>query len=149
MVHRLMSESLSAAIGEFERHATEVIGARGGRVVKTIGDAVMFVVPDPDAACDAALELRDFVEAHDVLTRLRGGLACGRLARGYGDFYGPEVNFASRLVNLADPGTLLVSEALRDRVDPADAYRFEGMGPFSVLGFDEPVRPYYVDRAPS
>jgi len=149
MVHRLTSERLRVAIGEFERHATELIGARGGRVVKTIGDAVMFVVPDPAAACDAALELRAFVAAHDVLTQLRGGLACGRLARGYGDFYGPEVNLASRLVNLADPGTLLVSEALRDRVVPTESHHFEGVGPSSVLGFDDPVQAYRVERTTS
>ena len=84
----LEPEDLTAAIGEFERQAIDVVVARGGRVVKMIGDEVMFVAPDIAGACLASLELREQVAGNSILRELRGGLAFGGLVRGYGDFFG-------------------------------------------------------------
>jgi len=116
---QLTEQELAAMVDRFEQVAYEHIPQRGGRVVKMIGDEVMFSVADAGAAAEIAL---GFVEAHGdggVLPEMRVGLAVGPTLSWEGDLFGPTVNLASRLVNLARPGTVLISEelgrALRDR----------------------------------
>lgn len=122
---------LAEAMGGFERDAIEVVAARGGRVVKTIGDEVMFVNPDPVAACETALVVLDAVEENPRL--------------GYGDFYGEDVNLAARLVRAADPGQVLVSAALAARAEHAGFAR-TAVGDVVVAGFDEPVEATAIGR---
>lgn len=85
------------------------------RLVKTIGDAVMLVSPDPGALLDVALDLVRAAEAEgEAFPRLRAGLATGEaLARG-GDWYGSPVNLASRVTSVARPGSVVVTEATRE-----------------------------------
>src|SRR5262249_48880519 len=93
----------AAIIGPFEAGAYEHIPERGGRVVKMIGDEVMFAVDDGAFAADIAVAL---VEAHArdaMLPEIRVGLAGGPALSWEGDLFGPTVNIASRLVNLARP----------------------------------------------
>ena len=59
LVQRLAPEGLAHAIGAFEQHAIEIVGSRHGRLVKTLGDEVMFVTSDVSVACDIALTLRE------------------------------------------------------------------------------------------
>jgi adenylate cyclase len=112
-----LSQALDAAdlatmVDRFEATAYEHIPQRGGRVVKLIGDEVMFAADDTSAAADIALGL---VEAHAKdpgLPDVRVGLAHGPAYSWEGDLFGPTVNLASRLVNVARPGAVLVSETL-------------------------------------
>ncbi|MGH9025265.1 MAG: adenylate/guanylate cyclase domain-containing protein, partial [Acidimicrobiia bacterium] len=98
---------------------TVVVG--GGRFVKNIGDAVMFVADDTASAADIALRLAEASSGDEVLPEARAGLAAGPLLARDGDFYGPVVNLASRLTERARPGSVLVSaevhEALADNPD--------------------------------
>jgi adenylate cyclase len=144
LVLELAPDELAGVIGTFERLAMEVVVEHGGRVVKTIGDEVMFVVPDVAAACDAALSLRDAVAAEDRLPAVRGGLAAGDLVRGYGDFYGADVTLAARIVKLAPPGALVVSETVRAAA--GRAHQFEPAGVHRVRGFAAPVALFTLDR---
>jgi adenylate cyclase len=116
----------------FEEQVWELVIRAGGRVVKLIGDEAMFVLADTDAACDVALALID-ASPHPV----RVGLARGPVVQVYGDYYGETVNLAARLVNEAPPGTLLVSEAVRDRAGAS--FTFEPRGPLRLKGFTEPT----------
>src|SRR5207245_11347439 len=54
---QLDARALGALVGRFEALASDAVAARDGRVVKLVGDAVMFVAVDPSAACDIALTL--------------------------------------------------------------------------------------------
>ena len=147
MARGLSPSELAGAIAEFEQKAIELVASRGGRVVKTIGDEVMFVTTAATAACDVALELRDMVAKHGVLTALRGGVAAGGLVRGYGDFYGPEVNRAARVVRLADPGIVLVTDRVRELAAADGGYRFEPAGTHELAGFEEPTPVFALERA--
>ena len=80
--------------------------------VKTIGDAVMFVSPEPAALLRAVLDLIDAVAA-EHLPRLRVGIAFGPAASRGGDWYGSTVNLASRLTDAAIAGEVLVEESVR------------------------------------
>jgi class 3 adenylate cyclase len=106
---RLSMRELGAALGEFETRAADTITDFGGRLVKLIGDEVMFVVGDPRSAAQIALALTDAFAAHRVLPQVRGGLAFGDVMSRDGDYFGPVVNLAARVVKVAAPGTVAVT----------------------------------------
>jgi class 3 adenylate cyclase len=129
---------VSAALTDLESLALDATSTVRGRLVKLIGDEIMFVAPDPDAGCEVALALLDGASAHAVLPSLRASLAAGTVVPFEGDYYGPVVNLASRLVDAAPPDGLLVTTELAGRLDPArftsaDRRRLE------LKGFPEPV----------
>jgi adenylate cyclase len=108
--------ALARVIGRFEALAYEVVTRYGGRVVKTIGDEVMFLTEDALAGARVAVGLSSsFREAPD-LPNVRVGLASGPVLQRRGDVYGPTVNLASRIVGVAFPGTVLVSESVHDEL---------------------------------
>jgi adenylate cyclase len=105
---------LAAVVARFEELAHDTVVALGGRVVKMIGDEVMFVVPTADGAAQIGLSLAEAYSDDDLLSDVRVALAVGPVLVKDGDFYGPVVNLASRLVNVAHPGTVLVSDEFRN-----------------------------------
>ena len=144
--HRLDSSELAAMLTRFEATTGDVISAAGATVAKRIGDAVMFVTNAPGIACALALEL---IEActRERLPKLRVGLAVGEVIVRQGDFYGPTVNLAARLVASAEPGTALTSAELHDRLARVRAgYGFAPAGRFQLSGFDEPVEVFQLLR---
>jgi adenylate cyclase len=87
------------------------------RLVKTIGDAIMFVSPDPTKLIEVMIELRACVhDAKPPLPEVRIGVAFGPATPRGGDWFGTAVNLASRVVEAAKPGQLLVTEELAARV---------------------------------
>ncbi|HEY7438371.1 MAG TPA: adenylate/guanylate cyclase domain-containing protein [Acidimicrobiia bacterium] len=141
----LSADELGAVVSDFEQQATQLVSAADGRVVKMIGDEVMLVTTDTASACAVALDLADWVEHHRVLGQLHGGLAAGDLVRGYGDYYGPIVNTAARATELAEPGAILVTAAVRDRVLETDL-SFETVGEHYLRGMDAPVELFRLRR---
>ena len=85
---------------------------RGGRVVKMIGDEVMFAVDDGAFAADIAIALVEALVRDPDLPGVRVGLASGPTLSWEGDLYGPTVNLASRLVNIARPNSVHISDEL-------------------------------------
>jgi adenylate cyclase len=142
---QMAARDLVEVIERFEVRAYDVVVARQGRVVKLIGDEVMFVTLDAAAACEIALAL--FEEfAGDPAVRPRGAVATGELIVRGGDYYGPIVNLASRLAQLAVPLELLVTPAVAAEVH-SDALRFEPAGKRMLKGIDEPVALLTAERA--
>jgi len=137
--------ALGSAMSEFERRAAEEIATRGGRLVKTIGDEVMFVATSADEAALIALDLARFADAHPILTSVRGAVAWGEAVRGFGDFYGPVVNLAARMVKEAEPGQVVVDAELATLLSPSVA-RGVPLGMRRLRGFDEPVEVYALER---
>lgn len=83
------------------------------RLIKTIGDAAMFVSPDPTPLVTVALELVAAVEAAG-LPSLRAGIALGPAVVRAGDYFGNSVNLASRVTGVARPGSVLCTQEVRD-----------------------------------
>ncbi len=134
-----MSVSLPPAelrnlIVDFEGRANGIVGDHDGRIVKLIGDEVMFSAIDGTSACAIASAL---TAAAPAGTSARGGVAFGAVIASGGDLYGPIVNLASRLADIAVPGEVLVNEAIADNVPTRD---FEPAGRRQLKGFVEPVR---------
>jgi adenylate cyclase len=90
------------------RHAEATLPQRGARIVKTIGDAVMFTAVDAASGAAAALDLVEAAGRDGSLPPLRAGLAFGPVLRRYGDCFGRTVNVASRLCAVAAPGAVLL-----------------------------------------
>jgi len=93
------------------------VRAHGGRVVKRLGDGVMAVFDDPAAAVRAGCEAAGAAgELH--APGLRAGVHIGRPRKLGGDYFGVDVNVAARVAAAAGGGEVLVSDAVRDRLDP-------------------------------
>ena len=121
-------------VREFEDHAYDLVADHGGRVVKLIGDEVMFVAVDPKVAVEIAMALISEFRGERVTPR--GGLAYGELLTRGGDYYGPIVNLASRIGDLAVPCELLATPDIADRVPELT---FEPAGRRQLKGFEDPV----------
>ncbi len=117
----LGDEELAAVVARFEELAHDTVVALGGRVVKMIGDEVMFVVPTATGAAQIGLSLAEAYAGDDLLSDVRVALAIGPVLVKDGDFYGPVVNLASRLVNVARPGTVLISDEFKESLDDEGA----------------------------
>jgi adenylate cyclase len=105
------------------------------RVVKTIGDEVMIVGQDVAALVDWAV---GFEQLFDERPQPRIGMHYGATLYRDGDYFGREVNLASRVVARARGGEVLVTDSVVDAVGSSDHLRFEGIGQVKLKGFDEP-----------
>lgn len=141
---RMSTRELADVVDRFEDTAHEVVTARDGRIVKLVGDEVMFVTLDAAAACDVGLTLIERF-AGDVDVTPRGGLATGELLIRGGDYYGPVVNLAARLSDVAVPSELLVTRELAAEA-AMSGLRFDPAGKRLLKGFDEPVSILAVER---
>jgi len=113
---QLAEQELADVVDHFEKIIYQEIPDRGGRVIKTLGDEVMFSNPNPHAAAETALALAAACEADELLPHVRVGVAFGSTLAWEGDLYGPTVNLAHRLVGVARPGTVIVSEDLAQKL---------------------------------
>jgi adenylate cyclase len=144
---RSMSGSeLAAWVERFESVVTDLITEHNGRVVKTIGDEIFFVVDDPVEAAWLGVELTE-QHLHDpAFPNVRVGMAYGDLLNRLGDIFGPVVNMASRLTSVARPGRAVVDQNLADLAIGTAGIRLRRMRRMSVKGF-ETVEPWSLKRA--
>ena len=117
------------------------------RLIKTIGDAVMFVSTDTAALLDVMLGLVAATEADELLPQLRVGVAYGSAVSRAGDWFGSPVNLASRVTSAARPGAVLVSESAREQIGEDDRYRWSFAGSRRLRGVISDVRLYRVRPA--
>lgn len=136
----LAPRELRDLIVDFEMRANGIVGDHDGRVIKLIGDEVMFSAINPDAACTIGDAL---IRAAPSGTHARGGVAYGEVVASGGDLYGPIVNLASRIADIAVPEELLVNDAIEIG---ATARTFEPAGRRSLKGFSEPIRLWSLVR---
>lgn len=138
---------LGAVAGRVAELAAEV--AEGPvRIVKMIGDAAMLVSYELEPLVDAALSLVDAAdEQGEDFPQLRAGIAKGQaLGRG-GDWYGRPVNLASRVGDIARPGSALATEEVKDDLGD-ERYRWSFAGRRKLKGLRESVPLYRVRRRP-
>lgn len=147
LARQVEPKTLAEILDRFEETAHDVAVSHGGRIVKFIGDEVMFVSEDASTACDIALSLLESF-ANDASVTPRGAVAAGDVVIRGGDYYGATVNLASRLAQLAVPAEVLVTERVATDAGAA-ALLFEPAGRRVLKGFEAPVRVLTVERAPT
>ncbi len=137
--------ALSNEIGEdkigdlvelFESRCADVVAAKRGRVIKSLGDSVLFVNDDPIRAYDTAEGIINVVGRDARLPDVRVGLASGSVVMRLGDVFGPPVNMASRMTAVArrnriiidgDTAALLPEDQFETRRLPARPVRGFGL----------------------
>ena len=134
---RLSAEELGQVTGRLETLAIEA-AQPPVRLIKLIGDAAMLVSDDIPALVGAARTLVKAADDDEVLPRLRAGVAAGRALNRGGDWYGPPVNLASRITDVAEPGTIAASEAVVEAA--TDAYSWIALAESSLKGVKEKVQ---------
>lgn len=130
---------LNTTIEAFERAATDAVASRGGRIVKFIGDEVMFRADTTDTACAIALDLVESVRADPVLPPLRVGIAFGRVLMRDGDFHGTTVNLAARVAELAPLHGVVATLDTTSRLADTEPLVVEPLGAIEMRGFPDPV----------
>lgn len=146
LTRQIDEDELSRVLDAFETLATEVIAEHRGRVVKMIGDEVLFVADEPADGAEIALTLTERTAADETLPMVRAGLASGRILSRFGDVYGSVVNLAARLTSVARPGTILVDKELATQLADEPAYELRTRRPVSVRGYNR-LRPAALRRA--
>ena len=146
ITEKVADDELERLIVRFEEVAHDAIAEGGGRVVKMIGDAVMFVADDPMRAVSVALDLVDAYADDELLPPARAGLAIGNVLAREGDYFGPVVNLAARIVDVARPSRLVVSDELHRVLAPSEAFRFRVLPPKRLKGLG-PTTLWAVRRA--
>ncbi|MEV0379968.1 adenylate/guanylate cyclase domain-containing protein [Nonomuraea sp. NPDC050643] len=137
----LDEKALARLVEGFEARASDVVATHGARLVKTLGDEVLFTAPTPAQAAAIALDL---VETDE----LRVGLAYGPVVPMMGDVFGTTVNFAARLTAIAKAGTILVDPELAAGLDGHDGYVLHKIRRRPARGLGV-VQPYVLRRSTS
>ena len=124
----------------FESRCADVVAASRGRVIKTLGDSVLFVSEDPSRAMEIALGIVDVIGRDGRLPDVRIGLATGSVIMQLGDVFGPPVNLAARLTGVARRNRVITDRRTAELLPPA---QFESRPlparPLRGFGVVEPV----------
>jgi class 3 adenylate cyclase len=133
----LEEPELDALIRRFEDRALDATRRPQSRLVKLIGDEVMFVAGNVQEAVEIVDELR----AGRDMPPMRAGIAAGSLIVREGDVFGPVVNLAARLVSIAAPGETLLDPEAAARLGEGRAL---SLGKRDLAGIDTPVEVFGV-----
>ena len=125
----LDDRELGEVVDRFETTTFELVTGHGGRVVKMIGDEVMFEVADLTNAALLSLDLADAFHQDDSVNDIRVGLAYGPALAREGDLFGPTVNLASRLVGIAYAGAVVTSTDVRAALEGDERFAFKSLRP--------------------
>jgi adenylate cyclase len=122
LIRAMNDEDLAELVHTFETGAADIVSGAGARLVKTLGDEVMFVTADAPTAARVAFAIHELTSPGPEPLQVRIGMATGGLVSRMGDYYGRTVNRASRMTAIARPGVTLIDvpteEALRDTQEP-------------------------------
>ncbi|GAB3274280.1 adenylate/guanylate cyclase domain-containing protein [Sinomonas notoginsengisoli] len=134
---RMNEKTLAQLVQRFENRSSEIITMGGGRLVKTIGDEVLYIAETPAAGAQISLALSKEFEDDEILPECRVAMVWGRVLSRLGDIYGPTVNLAARLTSIADPGQVLVDDITAKALSGDDRFVLEPQEPEMVRGFGE------------
>lgn len=142
------NEHTQDQIGEtveiFENRCSDTVAQRGGRVIKTLGDSVLFVCEEPSRAYDVAADIVGQIGGDDRLPDVRIGLATGPVVLRLGDVFGPAVNLAARMTSVARRNRIIVDHRTAELL-PAEEFLVKPLPARPVRGFGD-VEPVAVRR---
>ena len=142
---RMNEKTLAKLVQRFENKCAEIISVGGGRLVKTVGDEVLYIAETPAAGAEISLALAEAFTRDEILPEARVAMVWGRILSRLGDIYGPTVNLAARLTTLADPGTVLVDSMTAAALDQDERFVLIPQNVENVRGFGE-IQPVTLAR---
>jgi len=143
--NRLTEERIGDLVELFESRCSDVVASQRGRVIKSIGDSVLFVNDDPVRAYDTAEGIINVIGRDSRMPDVRVGLATGSVVMRLGDVFGPPVNLASRLTAVARRNRIII-DARTARLLPGEDFETRPLPARPVRGFGI-VEPMTVRRA--
>ena len=144
LTNGLDDDALATLVESFETRCSDVVTARGGRVIKTLGDSILFVADEAVDALEIALGVVDEIGPDSDLPDVRIGLATGTVISRFGDVFGPPVNLASRLTAVARRNRVIADQATVDAL-PDEGYDTRVLPPRRLRGFGT-IEPITVRR---
>ncbi|GAA3276831.1 adenylate/guanylate cyclase domain-containing protein [Paenarthrobacter aurescens] len=142
---RMNEKTLAQLVQRFENKCAEIISVGGGRLVKTVGDEVLYIAETPAAGAEISLALAQAFTEDEILPQCRVSMVWGRILSRLGDIYGPTVNLAARLTTLAQPGTVLVDAMTAAALGQDDRFVLVPQKSENVRGFGE-IHPVMLAR---
>ncbi|GAB2629743.1 adenylate/guanylate cyclase domain-containing protein [Nocardioides ginkgobilobae] len=140
----LTEDRIGDLVELFEMRCADVVATQRGRIIKSIGDSVLFVNDDPVRAYDTAEGIINVIGRDQRMPDVRVGLASGPVVMRLGDVFGPPVNMAARLTNVARRNRIIIDAATAGLL-PADQFETRRMAARPVRGFGI-VEPLAVRR---
>jgi adenylate cyclase len=140
----LDEDTLGDLVETFESKAADIVAGLGGRVIKTLGDSVLFVTENATAGVETALQIVDTIAVEEQLPDVRVGLASGPVVTRLGDVFGSPVNLAARLTSVARRNRVIIDHDTAVRL-PRDRFEVRGLTPRPLHGFGS-VEPIAVRR---
>jgi len=133
-------DRLADMVEIFESRCADVVAGKRGRVIKTLGDSVLFLSEDPVRAIDIALNIVEVIGRDSRLPDVRLGLATGSVIMRLGDVFGPPVDMAARLTGVARRNRVIIDDVTAE-ILPEDQFETRSLPPRPVRGFGvvEPV----------
>ena len=151
---RLMGADEEGTLERLRAHRRELIDPKiaehQGRIVKTTGDGVLVEFASPVKAVRCAVEVQHgMVDRNADVPReqrieFRIGINLGDVVVEDGDIYGDGVNVAARLENIAEPGAVYISRAVRDFVNDQTEVALEDLGEKPLKNIAKPVRVFRI-----
>lgn len=139
---QLMGRDETGTLARFAEHRRETVEPalerHGGRVFKTMGDALLVEFASTVAAVACAVELAE--PGSDGELRFRFGIHVGDVVDQDGDLFGDAVNIAARIEALAEPGGIVLSEDAARQVRGKLDIALTDIGPRTLKNIAEPVR---------
>jgi adenylate cyclase len=133
-------------VDHFEERSLEIISSHDGRIIKTIGDELLFVADEPESVARIGLDLAEEAGRDDEYPEIRVGLAWGPALARLGDVLGPVVNVASRLTSTSRPGRVLVDRSLAEELQGNPHLRLRRVRRTAVKGYRK-LEPWSLRRA--
>ncbi len=140
------AKSIADWVDFVNRITTQVLPRHHGRLVKSLGDGFLAEFRDVPGAVAASFEIvrEGMSSTHGIHLPLRSGIETGRFVSGQIDIYGHAVNMASRLAGLANPGDVMISEAVRDRLTPGLDADLVDLGYQMLKHVEAPIRVFRI-----
>lgn len=138
--NELDRQKIGDLVEKFESRCHDVVSNHGGRIIKSLGDSVLFVVDNAAAAVEMAEGIINVIGRDPKLPDVRVGLASGGVVLRLGDVFGPPVNMAARLTAVARRNRLIIDQSTADLL-PEGEFESRRLPARPVRGFGlvEPV----------
>jgi adenylate cyclase len=147
MSRELDELELAKVVERFEEITSDVVAASGGRLVKTLGDEVLFSAESPELGAEISLAIAEAIKKSPDVPDVRVGVSYGPVLPLMGDVFGTTVNLAARLTAIARPGSVVADAALAAELAESTGYEAIRIlrRPARGLGV---VQPYVLRRRP-
>ena len=144
---RLGDEAAAAFFATHDRIVRAQFGEHGGRRVKSTGDGFLALFDSPRSAVACALAIQRELAAQKDGPRVRIGINAGEMGEDEGELFGAAINLASRVMDRAEGGEILVTDTVRQLAGTIPGAQFRDRGRTALKGFPERVRLHQVRTA--